>query len=266
MFYRVPIIALLLYFAAVVCSAAQRSPAGIRDSEQDEVSLGTDFGTSTATATVTVAELQVPAKARKELEKARKAVHRHRLGQADQYVAKALLAWPHYCQALTLKSWLALRRQSYEQARVDAEMAVQYNPNDYLALMTLADSYMFLNRLDDALHAIDRSMELKPNAWQGYYEKGKLSILRGNWPGALRATEKAFSLTTENAYLHLLRIFAFAGMKDQSAADREMAAFRRLKPEAFWSPELKSAFNGIGYHTDLPTDVPRGNNAAATHP
>jgi tetratricopeptide (TPR) repeat protein len=244
------IAALPLCFAPAMCSAAQLDfpVADIKSSEQDQVSSGIDLGTSPSSATVTVAELTVPPKARKELEKARKAVLRHRLGEADHYIAKALLAWPRYCQALTLKSWLALTRNSYEQARADAEMAVEYDPNDYLALATLADSYMFLNRLDDARRAIDRSIAIKPNAWQGYYAKGRLSILHGDWLGALQAAAQASTLTEDNGYLHLLRIFAFAGMKDRSDGDSEMAVFRRLIPEASWSTQLKRALNDIGMY------------------
>jgi tetratricopeptide (TPR) repeat protein len=224
-----------------------------------------DLDVASSAPTVTVAELAVPTKARKELEKARKAVVRHRLGDADHYIAKALLAWPRYCQALTLKSWLALTRHSYEQARVDAEMAVEYDPNDHLALAALSDSYLFLNRLDDAVRVIDRSIALKPDAWEGYYMRGKLSIVTGDWPGALRAAAKASSLTRENAYLHLLKVFAFARMKDRSAADGEMAVFRRLKPETSWSPEIKRALNDLGmYNTEAP--ISREDNISATHP
>jgi tetratricopeptide (TPR) repeat protein len=236
-----------------------------KSSEQDQTKSGMDLDMASSAATVTVAELTVPVKARKELERARKAVLRHRLEEADNYIAKALLAWPRYCQALTLKSWLALTRHSYEQARVDAEMAVEYDPNDHLALAALGDSYLFLNRLDDALRAIDRSIAVKPNAWQGYYVKGKLSIVRGDWPGALQAAAQASSLTKENAYLHLLKVFAFAGMKDWSAADSEMAVFRRLMPEALWSPQIKRALNDIGmYNTERP--MPRGDNPPAADP
>lgn len=267
MSWRMLIITLPLCFAVVVCRAARLgSPAAnIESSEQEQTSLGTDLGAASSTATVTVAELTVPTKARKELEKARKAILHQRVDEADHYIAKALLAWPRYCQALTLKSWLALTRKSYEQARADAEMAVEYDPNDSLALQTLGDSYMFLHRFDDALRIIDHSIAIKPSAWQGYYEKGKLSILRGDWPGALRAAAKASSLTRDNPYLHLLRVFAFAGMKDQSAADREIAVFRRLKPETSWSPQLRRALIGTGmYNIEPPTDVSRSDNTSGT--
>jgi tetratricopeptide (TPR) repeat protein len=269
MSWRTFIVALALCFAAVVCSAAQMdSPdANIKSSEHAPASSGMDLDMASSTSTITVAELTVPTKARKELEKARKAAVRHRMEEADHHIAKALLAWPRYCQALTLKSWLELRRHSYEEARVDAEMAVEDDPHDHLALVTLGDSYLFLHRLDDALRAFDRSIAVKPNAWQGYYAKGKLAILLGDWPGALRAAAKASSLTGENAYLHLLRAFALAGMKDRPAADNEIAAFRRLKPEAASSPQIKRALNDLGIYDTEPTrDVTRGDSTLVTHP
>lgn len=266
MSYRISFVPLLFCFAAAVCSAAQLNSPGAESTEQDQVSSEIIAGTASS-ATVSVAELAVPAKARKELEKAKKAVLRKRLEEADHYISKALLAWPHYCQALTLKSWLALTRNSYEQARVDAEMAVQYDPNDYLAQVALGDSYMFLNRLDDAVRAIDRSIAIKPNAWQGYYAKGKLSIERGDWSGALRAAEKASTLTQEKAYLHLLRVFAFAGMKDWPAADNEMAIFQRMEPEASRSPQLRRALNVMGMHNiEPPVGVSRDDTITAVHP
>jgi len=263
------IFALAFCFAAVGCSVAQKnSPTrNINSTEEGQARSETDLDVASSAATVTVAELTVPTKARKELEKARKAVLRHRNKEADHYIAKALLAWPHYCKALTLKSWLAVSRHSYDEARVDAEMAVEYDPNDHLALAALGDSYLFLNRFDDAQRAIDRSIALKPNAWQGYYVKGKLSIVLRDWPGALRAAVKASSLATENAYPHLMMIFALSGMKDWSAADNELAVFRRLKPEASWSPEVKRALNHIGmYKTEPAMDVTRGDNSPSKHP
>lgn len=162
---RVFLVTLPLCFAAVVCSAAQLNSSGAHIQSYDEAELGSGMVLSTASssATVTVAELRVPTKARKDLEKARKADLRHRLEEADHYIAKALIAWPRFCQALTLKSWLALTKNSYEQGRLDAEMAVEYDPNDYMALVTLGDSYMFLDRFDDALRVIDRSIAIKPN-------------------------------------------------------------------------------------------------------
>ena len=196
---------------------------------------------------MSVAELKVPSKASKALEKARHAIRRNKLDEADHYIAKALLAWPHYCQALTLRATLALTRKSYEQARADAEKAVEYDPNDNVAYMVLGDSYISLNRFDDALRAIDRSTEIKPNAWQGYYEKGKILLVHHDWAGALRQAEKAASLKNDDdPYLHVLKAFAFAGMNDRISAKKEIDAFRRLKPDdSSWPPQIRQRLNAM---------------------
>jgi tetratricopeptide (TPR) repeat protein len=219
-------------------------------SSQDWVSVAIDLDAASKDATVSVAELKVPGKASKALEKARHAIIHNKLADADRYVAKALLAWPHYCQALTLRATLALTRNSYEEARADAEKAVEYDPNDGSAYMVLGDSYLLLNRLDDAQRAVDRSIEIKPNAWEGHYEKGRIFVIRHDWPGVLREATMAASLKTEDdPYLHLLKAFAFAGMNDPTAAKREVDAFRRLKPESSWSPQTRQRLNDIGLST-----------------
>lgn len=217
------------------------------ESSQDWVSVAIDVDAASKDATVSVAELKVPSKARKELEKARQALSHNKLVDADRYIAKALLAWPHYCQALTLRATLALARNSYEPARADAEQAVEYDPTDSSAYIVLGDAYILLNRLDDAQRAVDRSIEIKPNAWEGYYDRGRISVIRHDWPGALRQAAKAASLKTEDdPYLHLLKALAFAGMNDQAAAKNEVNEFRRLKPESSWSPQTKRRLREIG--------------------
>jgi len=216
-------------------------------SSQDWVSIAIDVDAASKNATVSVAELKIPGKARKALEKARQAFSHRKLAEADRYIAKALVAWPHYCQALTLRATLALTRNSYDEALVDAEKAVEYDPNDSLAYIVLGDSYILLNRLDDAQRAVERSIEIKPNAWVGYYDKGRILVLRHDWPGTLREVEKAASLqTVEEPYLHLLKAFAFAGMNDQAAAKNEVDTFRRLKPESSWSPETRQRLKNMG--------------------
>jgi hypothetical protein len=227
------------------------------NSSQDWVSVEIDLGVASKDATVSVAELKVPLKARKELEKARHAFSHQKLADADRYVAKALLAWPHYCQALTLRAILALNRNSYEQASVDAENAIEYDPNDSSAYVVLGDSYILLNRLDDAQRAVDRSIEIKPNAWEGHYDKGRILVIRHDWPGALREVSKAASLKTEDdPYLHLLKAVAFAGMNDQVAAKNEVDAFRRLKPESSWSAHTRRLINDIGFPAIGNSDQP----------
>jgi len=216
-------------------------------SSQDWVSVAIDVDAASRDATVSVAELKIPGKARKALEKARQAFSHHKLAEADRFIAKALVAWPHYCQALTLRATLALTTRSYENARADAEKAVEYDPNDSSAYVVLGDSYILLNRLDDAQRAVDRSIEIKPNAWEGYYDKGRILVLRHDWAGSLRQVEKAASLKTEDdPYLHLLKALAFAGMNDQAAAKNEVDTFRRLKPESSWSPQTRERLNDLG--------------------
>jgi tetratricopeptide (TPR) repeat protein len=206
-----------------------------------------DSDAASKDTTVSVAELQVPSKARKALEKARRAIRHNKLDEADHYITEALLVYPRYCQALTLRATLALGKKSYEQALADAEKAVEYDPNDNLAYIVLGDSYISLNRLDDALRAIDRSTEIKPNAWQGYYEKGKLLLVHHDWAGALRQAAKAASLTNRDyPYLHVLKAFAFAGLNDRLSAKNEIAAFRRLKPDdSSLPPQIRQQLNAM---------------------
>ena len=114
--------------------------------------------------------------------------------------------------------------------------------------MVLGDSYISLDRFDDALRAVDRSIDLKPNAWQGHYEKGKILLIHRDWAGTLQQATKAASLKTEDdPYLHLMKAFAFAGMNDRPSARNEIAAFRRLKPDdSSWPPQTKQRLNALG--------------------
>lgn len=182
-------------------------------------------------ATVSAAQLAVPANAKRELLKAQDAVNKKRWDVANRCLQKALTLWPKYAEALVLRSLIERDQHSSGLAIADAEKAVQSDPDYGRAYVVLGASYTDVNRWDDAVRTLDHGIAVAPSYWQGYYEMSRVLLLKGDSAGALRQAEKASSLApTEFPTLHLIKGYAYLGLKNQTAARGELETYVKLKP------------------------------------
>ena len=185
-------------------------------------------------STISVGQFAVPEKARSQLYKAWNAVNKNKLDDATHYVEKALSFCPHFAEALTLRAILETQdANSIGQAQADAEKAIEYDPNYGGAYIVLGTIYSFYHQYNDAIRTLDRGIALLPNISVGYFEMGIALVGKGDFAGGLRQAQKASSLDTAYPYLHLLKAYAYEGLKDQAASNAELEVFRRLQAQKF---------------------------------
>lgn len=190
-------------------------------------------------ATVSAAQLAVPANARREYQKAQDAANKGKWDAASRCLQKALTLWPKYAEALVLRALIERNQHSSELAIADAEKAVEYDPNYGRAYAVLGASYTDVNRWDDAVRTLDHGIAVAPTYWQGYYEMSKVLLLKGDSLAALRQAEKASSLVpTEFPVLHLIKGYAYLGLKNQPAARTELETYIKLNPNG--QPAVKA--------------------------
>jgi tetratricopeptide (TPR) repeat protein len=192
-------------------------------------------------APVSVAQLGVPGKAHNALLKAWDAMNKNKTVDAARLIEKALAVFPRYAEALMLRAALELQDNSRELALTDAQKAVEYDPNYGRAYFLLGSTYNSLGRFDDAVTTLDRGLAIAPNTWQGHYELSKALLAKGDAAAALREAEKASSLLSPRTYpaLHLVKAYAYMGLKNESAASAEIETFQRLDPMDRRSGEAK---------------------------
>jgi serine/threonine protein kinase/Flp pilus assembly protein TadD len=117
--------------------------------------------------------------------------------QAENELARAL--------ALNAEDWRARMNQGllyYKTARFPAaadawEEVSKLTPGNTVVLSNLAAVYHMMNRHDDAASALQRSLEIKPDA-DTYSNLGTLRFFQGRYDEAVPAFEKAANLSANN--------------------------------------------------------------------
>ena len=210
------------------------------------LTLATGAGSNAKGASVTAAQLAVPAKARRDLEKAQDALHKKKLSDATRLIQRALVVWPHYAEALLLRAVMERQANSPQLAAADAEQAVGCDPNYPISYFVLGSVYNDLDRSDDAIRTLDHGISIGPTYWQGYYEMSRALLRKGDFPAALRQAEHSSSLAPkEFASIHLVKGYAFLGMNNSSAARTELETYVKMKPDAESAARAKAVLAQI---------------------
>jgi tetratricopeptide (TPR) repeat protein len=178
-----------------------------------------------------VAQLAVPAKARQELQHAEKAIKLSKVAEAKRFLQNALARWPRFADALMLRALIERDQHSLELALADAENAVAYDPNYGKAYIVLGSIYTNLNRCGDAVRSVDHGIEIAPTYWQGHYEMSRALLCTGDFSGALLHANKASAMGS-NRYpaVHLMKGYAYLGLKNDTAAKTELETYINLEP------------------------------------
>lgn len=181
--------------------------------------------------TISAAQMKVPAKAQSALEKAKKAFLKGNLDEMGRQLGKALTLSPRYSDALAFRAAIELNEKSFDQARSDAEAAVQYDPNCANAYLVLGSTYNFLQQFDDAIRVLDRALTLGPHNRWSYYEMARALLFKGDYTGALRYADRTLRLSAKDdlACVHLLKAGAYVGLRDRSSASHELDRIQELK-------------------------------------
>jgi tetratricopeptide (TPR) repeat protein len=193
---------------------------------------------------VSAVELTIPSKARDALRRALAAIKKHNLEDAARFAEKALTYCPKFAEALALRAMLESQHtNSMQQAKADAENAVKYDSNYGIGYVVLGSIYNYYKQFDDAERTLDRGIALTPAEWQGYYEMSIALMGKGDFVGALHEAERASKLNSQNfPDLHLVKAYAYIGLKNRSAATSELEAVRGLDSQNHCLAEAEQAF------------------------
>ena len=190
---------------------------------------GSDVG---GKATVSVAQYKVPGKARKEFDKAQKAMGERRLEDAEARLTKALELHPKYSDALTLRAILKMDRDEAQSASEDLDRALEYDPANARAYLVYGANLNKQSKFDLAIQSLERGIALDPSAWQGYFEMGKSHVGKANYKQSLKFLEKAQALVDfDYAPIHLVKGHALLSLKDYEAAMGELELFLNKSPQ-----------------------------------
>lgn len=219
---------------------------------QDEASASNVDGTNT----VSVNDYKVPDKARKALHKAQDALRDSNYRNAARYTDEALVIYPDYGEALSLRGLLHLQNHETDAARADLEKALQLQSGEGRTYFLLAAVYNETARFDDALRTLNEGVRLAPNAWQGYFEMSKALLGKNQFADALRQATKGLELNPSFAMLHLIKGDCFAGLKDYEKAITEMQTYLSADPTGSMSSQVRAAIAKLKMLLPQPAQVP----------
>jgi tetratricopeptide (TPR) repeat protein len=194
--------------------------------------------------TVSVRQFQVPEKARKLLDRARKAYKEQKQEEAVRRTEEALREDPDFSEALTFRAILYLAGNQGEEARKLTEKAVREDPNYGLGYIVLGAAYNMLTRFDDALRVLGRAFSFTPQSWQGYYEAARAHLGKNEFRQALEQVNKAAQYAPKNfTAIHLLRAQACLGLNDYPQAAAALETYLKADPNGSGAAEAREVLN-----------------------
>ena len=188
---------------------------------------------------VPAGRLQVPKKAAREFEKARKAWRKHNRSQAKEHLKSAIRLYPRFDDAFSALGELELQDGDREAARRDLATALQLNPKHAEAARNLGQILVAETKYAEAEPLLQVWLRSHPaDAWSlSFAALGQLT--QGNFEEAAASAQKVHSLPhQEFASAHLIAGRALEHLRRFDAAATE---YRLYLAEATNGPNAGQA-------------------------
>jgi tetratricopeptide (TPR) repeat protein len=160
-------------------------------------------------------------------------------------------------------AYLLWTQKQYPEAAKEFQAELANDPAHAQAMVYLGDTYLQLNRAEEAQPLLQKAIELDSSLWLGDLDLGIIDSDAGRNEQALRELEAAEKLQDHDVNVHwrLARLYRAMGRKDQAKVEFDKAS--KLNKAADEELYRKMA-NGVKHP---PTDQPDSGNApAATAP
>lgn len=193
--------------------------------------------------TVSVAELQIPDKAKEELDKANKSLAQGDLKEAEEHVNKSLEAAPRYARAMTVQAAIMLIKKDYPSALQLLNTSAEIDASNQMTHIERAAALNALGRSHEAQLAAEQSLRLG-DLWQGHLELAKALIGQKMYRQALTELNEAQGSTQNSvADLFLMRASVLFHLRDYDQAQVNLDAFEKLSPNDARIAPLQTLLN-----------------------
>ncbi len=199
-------------------------------------------GKSKEGSVVSVPEMAqtAPKDAQKAYEKALEQKVKGDLTRASEEVAKALVLFPEYFQAMTLRGELLIRQGKTAEALADFSNALKINPDFGPALRGAGFCKLQQRKVAEAALDLERALRLNPLDSDAHLYYGIATLALDRKIEARQSLEQALHLAPDgavSAHVYLANLEAAEG-RFRAAAD-QLAAYLVLRPDAPNAGKLK---------------------------
>jgi tetratricopeptide (TPR) repeat protein len=122
--------------------------------------------------------------------------------------------------------YLLWTQKQYPEAASEFQAELANDPDHVQARLYLADSYIQLNRIEDAGPLLEKVVKLDPSIGLGHLDLGIVDSEAGRNEDALRELTQAAKLTPDDVDVHwrLGRLYRKLGKKDEAKAEFDKAS------------------------------------------
>ncbi|MBL8644624.1 MAG: tetratricopeptide repeat protein [Rhodospirillaceae bacterium] len=154
-----------------------------------------------------------------------------RLDEAEAVYRKIIATDANDADAHHLLGLIALSRRAFDVAANRIAEAVRLNPRDERYHLNYATALRGQDRLADALEALDRALEIKPDYIEAWFNRGVMLAQGGAHAEALVSFDKALALRPDAAALHYNRGNALYALKRPGEAAQSYEAAIAIQPQ-----------------------------------
>jgi lipopolysaccharide biosynthesis regulator YciM len=187
-----------------------------------------------------LSDAQAPKEARRQYEKAQKALEARKLGEAREHLAKAVEQYPCYARAQTDLGMVFGLQQDYTKAEAAMRKSLACDPGYVDASVELGQLLNAEKRFGEALPVLEQGARLSPGSWQFYYELGVAQYGLKHYSAAESEFLKAQSL---NAYpspeldVRLADVYLRESAFDKAYA--KMQEYLKAEPQGRFAPHIR---------------------------
>jgi tetratricopeptide (TPR) repeat protein len=196
--------------------------------------------TQSRAAPPALSDAQAPKEARREYEKAEKALAARKLGEAREHLAKAVEQYPCYARAQTDLGMVYSTQKDYAKSEAALRKSLTCDPGYVDAYVDLGQLLNAEKRFGEALPVLEQGARLSPASWQFYFEMGIAQYGLKHYSAAESEYVKAQSLNSNppaELDVKLADVYLKEGAYDKAYA--KMQEYLKAEPQGRFAPHVR---------------------------
>jgi tetratricopeptide (TPR) repeat protein len=166
------------------------------------------------------------------------------LNQGEQFAAKEKEPEKEKAKLYKFRGSAYFQMGNYDDAAKDLTGAIRVNQSDWSDFFKLGISYIKLNRIDEAIQALEKVLSMKPGDSKtinllanAYLQKGSTALTGKQYAAALQYLLKARDYDSKNGYIYYNLGEVYLFQKKYPEAEKALSQALDLMPrsmEVFW--------------------------------
>jgi adenylate cyclase len=170
------------------------------------------------------------------------------LGHALELAQKALALDDSNSVALVVLCEIHWQQKRFDQAVAEGERAVAINPNFASGYVVLGEALDVANRVEEAMHAVEKAMRLdptRPEFYEYFIAQGYVDM--GRYQEAIPLLKRHLAVYPNQPWAHVALIEAYSELGREQEARVEAAELKRINPQFAYRDVNKDAARNVRY-------------------